>query len=187
MIAAREWEVLRVGLEVPGQAIDTGREKSNLNSRTAVAFSALILLWRFPLVDFRHLSNSKINERLQVLELVSWKASIVRQRKFPQRAAGGFSLLFSAPLADAGNPSSLTESEPRRSARSPDPPLQFVERRDIGLGTRRNNIRIGTDTIQYDTAVGERRTTTSPGSPHSVPVIALTSKDRRALDFTCPS
>ena len=53
-------EVLRVGLEVLGQAIDTGREKSNLNlGRTTVAFSALILLDDFLLVDFRHLSNLK--------------------------------------------------------------------------------------------------------------------------------
>ncbi len=51
-------EILLVGLEVLGEAVDTGRQKSNLDcGRSGVAISALVLLNDFLLIDFSHFSN----------------------------------------------------------------------------------------------------------------------------------
>ena len=71
-----------------------------------------------------------------MLEPASWKALIVAQKESFRRERRGGSLLLPAPLADA---ETLLL-------------LRSRNRADLGLGTRRNNIRIGTDTI-HDTAV----------------------------------
>ena len=90
-----------------------------------------------------------------MLEPASWKALIVAQKESFRRERRGGSLLLPAPLADAET-LLLLRSRHRADLRVHRVRLlKLIQRRDIGLGARRNNIRIGSDTVHNAAVAGK--------------------------------